>query len=108
VQVPPATATAGSFLAGLYRALLAQIEVDVACFRMRPRQATPLKHSVTRLKRSAEGLKAADLPVLATESGKKWWEFDLSSVSLPAFLRVCEDSVADGSAYWWAGVANLG
>ena len=43
----------------------------------------------------AAGLKAADLPVLATESGKKCWEFRLSSVATPAFVRVCEDSMAE-------------
>jgi hypothetical protein len=35
-------------------------------------------------------LKAADLPVLAAESGKKCWEFRLSSEAMPAFVRVCD------------------
>jgi hypothetical protein len=32
---------------------------------------------------------------LATESGKKRWEFRLSLAARPVFPLVCEDSVAD-------------
>ena len=48
------------------------------------------------------------MPVLATESGKKRWEFRLSSVALPAFLRVCEDSVADSLRYAICPIASTG
>jgi hypothetical protein len=48
-------------------------------------------------RRAARSRAAGNWP----KSGKKRWEFRLSLDAMPAFVRVCEDSVAEGrSAYW--------
>jgi hypothetical protein len=47
--------------------------------------------------------KGANLQVLDAKSGKKWWEFGLSPAAMPAFVRVCEDSVAEGCSSANAG-----
>ena len=45
---------------------------------------------------------AAKLALAKAKSGTKRREFPLSCAAMPAFLRVCEDSVAEGlSAYWF-------